>query len=286
MKPQVESFYDTATNTITHVVYDRIGGSAAVIDPVWDYDPKSGRTATHSVERVATFLREQQLQLSWILETHAHADHLSAAQYLRREFGGRIAIGAEISHVQGVFGKIFNLGHEFVADGRQFDHLLSDGERFLIGDLEGEAHAVPGHTPADIMYVIGDAAFIGDTMFMPDTGTARCDFPGGDARTLYRSIRHILSLPAETRLYLCHDYAPDDRAPQWQTTVAEQRRSNIHVHDGVDEDSFVAMRNRRDATLDMPVLITQSIQVNIRAGELPPAEGNGHHYLKIPVDLL
>lgn len=286
MQVQVESFFDAGTHTITHVVYDRTGGTAAVIDPVWDYDPKSGRTATHSIERVIAFLREQQLKLDWILETHAHADHLSAAQQLRREFGGRIAIGAEIRRVQDVFKGIFNLGPEFSADGQQFDYLFKDGEHFRIGGLEAEAIAVPGHTPADMMYVIGDTAFIGDTLFMPDTGTARCDFPGGDAHALYRSIRRILALPAETRLFLCHDYAPDDRAPQWQTTVAEQCKHNIHVHDGIDEDSFVAMRTQRDATLDMPVLITQSIQVNIRAGALPPAEDNGRHYLKIPVDAL
>lgn len=286
MQAQVESFFDTATHTITHVVYDHTGGTAAVIDPVWDYDPKSGRTATHSLERVIAFLRERQLKLDWILETHAHADHLSAAQHLRHAFGGRIAISAEIRRVQAVFKGIFNLGPEFTADGRQFDHLFEDGERFRIGDLEAQAVAVPGHTPADMMYVIGDTAFIGDTLFMPDTGTARCDFPGGDAHMLYRSIRRILALPAETHLFLCHDYAPDDRSPQWQTTVAEQRRHNIHVHDGIDEDGFVAMRTQRDATLDMPVLITQSIQVNIRAGALPPPEDNGKHYLKIPVDVL
>jgi glyoxylase-like metal-dependent hydrolase (beta-lactamase superfamily II) len=286
MHVQVESFFDEATYTISHVVYDQRGGIAAVIDPVWDYDPKSGRTTTHNVERIAAFLREHQLKLDWILETHAHADHLSAAQYLRREFGGRIAIGAEIRRVQNVFKDIFNLGPEFVADGQQFDHLFSNGERFHIGELEAHAIAVPGHTPADLMYVIGDAAFIGDTLFMPDTGTARCDFPGGDARMLYRSIQRILALPAATRLFLCHDYAPDDRAPQWQSTVAEQRRSNIHVHDGIDEESFIAMRQQRDATLDMPTLITQSIQVNIRAGQLPPAEDNGQHYLKTPVDVL
>lgn len=286
MQAQIESFYDTATHTITHVVYDRAGGTAAVVDPVWDYDPKSGRTATHNVERVAAFLREKQLRLDWILETHAHADHLSAAQYLRHEFGGRIGIGAEIRRVQTVFKNIFNLGSDFAPDGQQFDHLFADGEHFRIGELEAEVLAVPGHTPADVMYLLGDAAFIGDTLFMPDTGTARCDFPGGDARTLYRSIRRILALPEATRLFLCHDYAPDERAPQWQTTVAEQRRRNIHVHEGIAEDSFVAMREARDATLELPTLITQSLQVNIRAGALPPAEANGKHYLKMPVDVL
>ncbi|MDE2598502.1 MAG: MBL fold metallo-hydrolase [Rhodocyclaceae bacterium] len=286
MQAQIQSFFDPATHTITHVVFDREGGSAAVIDPVWDFNPHSGRTATHSVDQVADFLRGQRLRLEWILETHAHADHLSAAQHLRREFGGRIGIGARIQQVQDAFRRIYNLGDDFAADGRQFDHLFEDGERFRIGDLEAEAILVAGHTPADLMYLIGDAAFIGDTMFMPDTGTARCDFPGGDARALYRSIRRILALPEQTRLYLCHDYAPDERAPQWQTSVAEQRRANIHVHDGIDEDSFVAMREKRDATLDMPVLLIPSIQVNIRAGQLPPAEGNGRHYLKFPVDAL
>lgn len=286
MQAQVESFYDTATSTITHVVYDRAGGTAAVVDPVWDYDPKSGRTATHHVERIAAFLRAKQLRLDWILETHAHADHLSAAQYLRREFGGRIGIGAEIRRVQAVFKNIFNLGSDFTADGQQFDHLFADGEHFRIGELEAQVVAVPGHTPADVMYLLGDAAFIGDTLFMPDTGTARCDFPGGDARLLYRSIQRILALPEATRLFLCHDYAPDAREPQWQTTVAEQRSRNIHARQGIAEDDFVAMREARDATLELPTLITQSLQVNIRAGALPPAEDNGKHYLKMPVDVL
>jgi glyoxylase-like metal-dependent hydrolase (beta-lactamase superfamily II) len=286
MNPTVESFHDPATQTITHVVYDHRGGSAAVIDPVWDYDPKSGRTTTHSVERVAAFLREQQLTLDWILETHAHADHLSAAQYLRREFNSRIGIGAEIRHVQAVFKDIFNLGSEFAADGQQFDHLFADGERFHIGALEAGVIAVPGHTPADIAYVIGDAIFVGDTLFMPDTGTARCDFPGGDARKLYASIRRILSFPPSTRLFLCHDYPPEQRGPQWLCTVEEQRRDNIHVRDGISEADFVAMRTQRDSTLDMPTLIAQSIQVNIRAGELPPAEPNGRRYLKMPINVL
>ena len=286
MNPTVKSFYDSTTQTITHVVYDRRGGSAAVIDPVWDYDPKSGHTATHHVERVAAFLRENQLTLAWILETHAHADHLSAAQYLRREFASRIGIGAEIRNVQAVFKDLFNLGSEFAADGHQFDHLFADGERFSIGDLEAGVIAVPGHTPADIAYVIGDAIFVGDTLFMPDTGTARCDFPGGDARKLYASIRRILSFPPATRLFLCHDYPPEQRGPQWSCTVEEQRQDNIHVREGISEADFVAMRTQRDSTLDMPTLIAQSIQVNIRAGELPPAEANGRRYLKMPVDVL
>src|SRR5690606_7733848 len=286
MNPQIESFFDPVTHTISHVVFDCAGGSAAVVDPVWDFDPKSGRTATRQAERIAAFLREHKLKLEWILETHAHADHLSAAQYLRRHFGGRIAIGAEIRHVQQAFKDIFNLVPAFAADGSQFDHLFTDGEHFRIGALDARAIAVPGHTPADLMYLVGDAAFIGDTLFMPDTGTARCDFPGGDAHALYRSTRRIFALPDQTRLFLCHDYAPDDRAPQWKTTVAEQRARNIHVHEGVDEARFVALRRQRDATLDMPTLITQSIQVNIRAGELPPAENNGRHYLKIPLDVL
>lgn len=286
MKPNVESFFDPVTHTITHVVFDHVGGSAAVIDPVWDFDPNSGRTATHSVERVRAFLHDQKLRLEWILETHAHADHLSAAQHLRREFGGRVAIGEEICTVQGVFRDIYNLGGGFATDGTQFDYMFGDGEGFKIGNLEGQAIPVPGHTPADMMYLIGDAAFIGDTMFMPDTGTARCDFPGGDARTLYRSIQRILALPGDTRLFLCHDYAPDDRPPLWQTSVTEQRRANIHVHDGINEGDFVAMREKRDATLDMPVLLIPSIQVNIRAGHLPPSEDNGSCYLKIPIDTL
>ncbi len=287
MTAQISSFFDPATYTVTHVVYDQVGGQAAVVDPVLDYDPKSGRTSTTSADKVLAYVRAQGLTVQWILETHAHADHLSAAPYIKQQVGGKIAIGSHIRQVQAVFGKLFNLEPSFRTDGTQFDHLFEEGEIFHIGRLEGQALFVPGHTPADMAYRIGgDAVFVGDTLFMPDVGTARCDFPGGNAHTLYRSIRQLLDLPADTRLYMCHDYPPEGRGPTWVTTVAEQRAHNIHVHDGVDEDSFVAMRQARDATLDMPVLILPSVQVNIRAGEMPPPEGNGVTYLKIPVNAL
>jgi len=284
MKPLVQAFFDPPTWTVTYVVHD--GAACAIVDPVLDYDPKSGRTATVSADKVTAFVRSRGLKVQWILETHAHADHLSAAPYLRAQLGGRIAIGERIRTVQGVFKQLFNLEPGFRLDGSQFDHLFADGERFRIGQLEGEALHVPGHTPADMAYRIGDAVFAGDTLFMPDVGTARCDFPGGDARTLYRSVRRLLALPGETRLFMCHDYPPAGRDPQWQTTVAEQRARNIHIRDGVSEDEFVAMRTARDRTLDMPTLILPAIQVNIRAGELPPPEANGTSYLKIPLNAL
>ena len=287
MTAHISSFFDPATYTVTHVVYDQVGGQAAVVDPVLDYDPKSGRTSTTSADKVLAYVRAQGLSVQWILETHAHADHLSAAPYIKQQVGGKIAIGSHIRQVQAVFGKLFNLEPSFRTDGTQFDHLFEEGEIFHIGRLEAQALFVPGHTPADMAYRIGgDAVFVGDTLFMPDVGTARCDFPGGNAHTLYRSIRQLLDLPADTRLYMCHDYPPEGRAPAWVATVAEQRAHNIHVHDGVDEDSFVVMRQARDATLDMPVLILPSVQVNIRAGEMPPPEGNGVTYLKIPVNAL
>jgi glyoxylase-like metal-dependent hydrolase (beta-lactamase superfamily II) len=284
MKPNVQTFFDPATWTVTYVVHD--GASCAIVDSVLDYDPKSGRTATASADKVIGFVRSRGLKVQWILETHAHADHLSAAPYLRAQLGGRIAIGERIRTVQGVFKQLFNLEPGFRLDGSQFDHLFADGERFRIGQLEGEALHLPGHTPADMAYRIGDAVFAGDTLFMPDVGTARCDFPGGDARTLYRSVRRLLALPGETRLFMCHDYPPAGRDPQWQTTVAEQRARNIHISDGVSEDEFVAMRTARDRTLDMPTLILPAIQVNIRAGELPPPEANGTSYLQIPLNAL
>ena len=286
MKPQVQAFFDPATGTVSYVVYDARGGSAAIVDPVLDYDAKSGRTATRSVERLVAFVREQRLTVQWILETHAHADHLSAAPFLRAQLGGRIAIGEAIRTVQGVFKQIFNLEPEFRLDGSQFDHLFRDGERFRIGSLEAEAMHVPGHTPADVAYRIGDVVFVGDTLFLPDVGTARADFPGGDARTLYRSIRRLLALPGGTRLFVCHDYPPAGREPKWETTVAEERAANIHVKDGVEEDAFVALRTARDRTLDVPNLILPSIQVNVRAGQLPPPEANGVSYLKIPLNTL
>ena len=285
-QPQVQAFFDPATWTVTYVVFDHPGGHCAIVDPVLDYDPKAGRTRTTSAGKVVDFVRAQQLTVQWILETHAHADHLTAAHHLRDVLGGQIAIGAAITQVQKVFKGIFHLEPGFQADGRQFDHLFSDGEAFSIGSLQARALAVPGHTPACMAYQIGDAAFVGDTLFMPDVGTARCDFPGGNAHTLYQSIRRLLALPPATRLFMCHDYPPAGREPAWQTTVAEQRAGNIHVHDGVSEDEFVAMRKRRDATLDMPVLILPSVQVNIRAGDLPPKDGNGVAYLRIPLNAL
>lgn len=288
LKPQVQAFFDAPTWTVTYVVYDREGGHAAIIDSVLNYDHKSGRTRTTGADEVIAFVKAKGLKAQWILETHAHADHLSAAPYLRRHLGGRIGIGAGIDGVQKVFKGLFNLEPEFKTDGSQFDNLFQDGEAFEIGDLRARVMSVPGHTPACVAYVIGDAVFVGDTLFMPDVGTARCDFPGGNAHTLYRSVRKLLALPPQTRLFMCHDYPPlvdgRPRAVTWETTVAEQRERNIHVHDGVSEESFVKMRTERDATLEMPVLIMPSVQVNIRAGELPPAESNGVSYLKIPLN--
>lgn len=284
--PLVQSFFDPDTSTFTHVVYEHVGGHAAIVDPVLDFDPASGRTRHDSADAVIAFVREQGLTVDWILETHAHADHLSSAPYLQARLGGRIAIGEAIRRVQGVFKPIFNLEPGFATDGSQFDHLFSDGEVFHIGGLQAQAWHVPGHTPADLAYVIGDAVFVGDTLFPPDVGTARCDFPGGDAHALHRSIQRLLALPADTRLFMCHDYPVTDRAPLAMCTVGEQLRGNIHVHEGVGEAEFVAMRQARDATLSMPRLILPSIQVNVRAGRLPPPEADGRRYLKLPVDVL
>lgn len=286
MKPRIQAFFDEATWTVSYVVYDQPGGHCAIVDSVLDYDAKSGRTSTRSASRLIEFVQGHSLTVEWILETHAHADHLSAAHYLRKKLGGRIAIGAGITQVQDVFKGIFHLEPEFRPDGSQFDHLLHDGEAFPIGQLHAHALAVPGHTPACMAYQVEDAVFAGDTLFMPDVGTARCDFPGGNAHTLYQSVRKLLSLPPETRLFMCHDYPPTGRAAAWECTVQDQRAHNIHVHDGVTEAEFVELRQRRDATLDMPVLILPSVQVNIRAGELPPAEANGVSYLKIPLNAL
>lgn len=283
--PLVQSFFDPATGTYTHVVYDAPGGHAAVVDPVLDFDQKSGRTSHLRADEVIAFVRSQQLQVDWILETHAHADHLSAAPYLQQTLGGRIAIGAAIQRVQSVFKGLFHLEPEFATDGSQFDHLFHDGETFAIGRLTATAWHVPGHTPADMAFVVGDAVFVGDTMFMPDVGSARCDFPGGDAHQLYQSVRRILDLPPQTRLFMCHDYPPATRESQAMCTVADQRQGNIHVRDGISETEFVAMRQARDATLAMPNLILPSVQVNIRAGHLPPAESDGRHYLKLPVNV-
>ncbi len=285
-KPQVQGFFDPATWTVTYVVYEKEGGACAIIDSVLDYDPKSGRTRTTSADKVVEFVKQKQLKVDWILETHAHADHITAAPYLKQKLGGRTAIGDHITTVQKVFKGIFNLEHGFNTDGAQFDHLLKDDEVFSFGGLSGRTMYVPGHTPACVAYQIGDAVFVGDTMFMPDVGTARCDFPGGDAKTLYKSVKKILSLPEDTRLFMCHDYPPNERPIAFETTVSEQRQKNIHINDSISEAQFVEMRTKRDATLEMPVLILPSVQVNIRAGEMPPKDENGVSYLRIPVNAL
>jgi glyoxylase-like metal-dependent hydrolase (beta-lactamase superfamily II) len=293
MNPKVTAFFDEATFTVSYVVAEPApsqggGTHCAIVDSVLDYDPKSGRTSTASADEIIAFVRAGGLIVDWILETHAHADHLSAAPHLKAQFPeARTAIGAHISDVQAIFKKVFNAEEEFRTDGSQFDHLFEDGERFAIGAMEGHVMHTPGHTPACLTYVVGDAAFVGDTLFMPDYGTARADFPGGDAAVLYRSIRKVLALPAETRLFMCHDYlAPGRDTYAWETTVAEERANNVHIHDGVSEADFVAMRTARDKTLEMPVLILPSVQVNMRAGQLPPPEDNGISYLKIPVNAL
>ena len=286
MNPDITAFFDPATYTVSYIVADPTTHAAAIVDSVLDFDPNSGRTSKASADRLIEAVRARGLTIEWILETHVHADHLSAAPYLKETLGGRIGIGEHVRQVQKVFGKLFNAEPGFAPDGRQFDHLFTDGERFRIGALEAEVLHTPGHTPADLTYVIGDAAFIGDTLFMPDYGTARTDFPGGDARRLFGSIRRILDLPPATRLFTGHDYAPGGRGYAWESTVAEQRARNIHVHDGVGEDDFVALRTARDAKLDMPRRILPSVQVNMRAGHLPPPEDNGVRYLKLPLDRL
>jgi glyoxylase-like metal-dependent hydrolase (beta-lactamase superfamily II) len=286
-RPVVKSFFDEATFTATHVAHDPITLNAVIIDSVLDFDSSSGRTAKKSADAVISYVREKNLTIEWHLETHAHADHLSAAPYLQEVLGGKLAIGEQIKTVQQVFGKIFNFGPEFARDGSQFDRLFSDGDQFYLGNIPVICLHVPGHTPADLAYIIGDCAFIGDTLFMPDYGTARADFPGGDARQLFQSIRRLLALPEETKIYLCHDYkAPQRDRFVWETTIGAQKRANVHVHDGVNEDDFVDMRNKRDATLDLPTLILPSVQINVRGGHLPPAEENGVRYLKLPLDLL
>jgi glyoxylase-like metal-dependent hydrolase (beta-lactamase superfamily II) len=287
---QIEGFFDEATSTVSYIVLDQATMQCAIVDSVLNYDPKSGRTSHASADKLIARVRALGATVQWLLETHVHADHLSAAPYLQQALGGRTGIGQHITTVQKVFGALFNAGDDFAHDGRQFGHLFADGETFAIGALQARAIHTPGHTPACMTYVVEDgsqsAAFVGDTLFMPDYGTARCDFPGGDARTLYRSINKVLSLPPETKLCMCHDYRPGGRAAQFITTVAEQRKANIHVRNGISEDAFVAMRQARDATLDMPVLILPSVQVNMRAGELPPPESNGTRYLKIPLNVL
>jgi glyoxylase-like metal-dependent hydrolase (beta-lactamase superfamily II) len=291
---QVEGFFDPATWTVSYIVFDRKTRSCALVDSVLDFDPKSGRTAHTRADQLIKRVRELDAKVQWILETHVHADHLSAAPYLKETLGGQLGIGQHITPVQRVCGSLFNAGAEFARDGRQFDHLFADDESFSIGNLKARAMHTPGHTPACMTYVVSDgdgvsmelAAFVGDTLFMPDYGTARCDFPGGDARTLYRSINKVLSLPPETKLYMCHDYQPGGRDVQYISTVAEEREKNIHVRNGISEEEFVAMRQARDATLGMPTLILPSVQVNMRAGQLPEAEDNGRHYLKIPLNAL
>ncbi|OWT80194.1 MULTISPECIES: MBL fold metallo-hydrolase [unclassified Achromobacter] len=284
-RPEIHSFFDESTFTVSHIVVDPGTSTCAVIDSVLDYDAASGRTATRSVQRLIDFIQERALRVEWVLETHVHADHLSAAPLLNQRLGGRLAIGAHIDIVQDVFGKVFNAGTDFARDGSQFDHLFTDGEAFSLGHLHAVALHVPGHTPACMAYVIGNAVFVGDTLFMPDYGTARCDFPGGDAAALYRSIRRLMGLPDATRVFLCHDYkAPGRGRYVWETTIAAQRQDNLHVHDGVSEQDFVALREQRDAGLAMPRLILPSVQVNMRAGKLPEPESNGVRYLKIPLD--
>jgi len=285
MSPIVECFFDEVTNTATYVVREADGNSCAVIDSVLDYDAHSGRTSTTSADAVNKYIRENELSCEWILETHAHADHFSAAPYLRDKIGGKIAIGEHIPEIQRVFANIFNAGAAFEPDGSQFDELLKDGQKFHIGAMPVHVIFTPGHTPACVSYHIGDAVFVGDTLFMPDYGTARCDFPGGDAATLYSSIQKIFELPDKTRMFLCHDYKAAGRDMFiWETTIGIQKASNIHIHDGVTQADFVTMRNARDKTLGLPKLILPSIQVNMRAGELPPPEDDGHHYLKIPIN--
>ena len=283
--PKVTAFFDEPTFTISYVVTDEATRRCAIVDSVLDYDPASGMTATASADAIIAHVRAGGLTVDWILETHVHADHLSAAPYLKEALGGRIGIGFGITIVQEVFGKLFNAEPDFEATGRQFDHLFQDGEAFTIGGIAAKAMHTPGHTPACMTYLIGDAGFVGDTLFMPDFGTARCDFPGGDAHRLYRSIQKILALPGETRLFMCHDYkAPGRDDYAWESTVADERVRNIHVHEGVTEDAFVTMRTNRDATLAMPRLLLPSVQVNMRAGNLPPPEENGQRYLKIPLN--
>ena len=286
VRTTIEPFFDSATGTVSYIVWDTATRAAAIIDPVLDFEFRSGSTQTASAERIIQRVRDAGLSVQWILETHAHADHLSSARHIQGVLGGRIAIGENIRQVQAVFKKLYNLERTFLPDGSQFDHLFKDGEVFQVGRVPVTALLVPGHTPADMAYVLDGAVFVGDTLFMPDVGSARADFPGGDAATLYRSMRRILALPPETRLFVCHDYPPAGRGPQWETTVAQQRAMNIHVRDGIDEAQFVAMRTARDVTLEVPTLILPSIQVNVRAGRLPPPDDNGVSYLRIPLNAL
>lgn len=284
--PEVEAFYDPDTGTVTYLVIDPATNRAAVIDPVLDFDPRSAHTATRSADAVIARIRTRGVIVERLLETHVHADHLSAMPHVQQAVGGTSGIGARIDAVQQAFRTIFGFERGFPADGSQFDHLFADGEHFRLGSFDAEVLHTPGHTPACVSYRIGDALFVGDTLFMPDSGTARCDFPGGDAATLYRSIRRLLALPASTRMFICHDYRPGGRPAAWETTVGEQRAHNIHVRDGTDEAAFVAMRTARDRTLSMPVLIIPAVQVNIRAGAFPPPDPDGVRYLRVPIDVL
>ncbi len=286
IRTHIQPLFDPKTWTVSYVVIDVATKKVAVIDPVLDFDFKSGHTNTGAVDAVLAYLKTEGLSVQWILETHAHADHLPGARYLQEQVGGRIAISEHIREVQATFKKLYNLERTFLPDGSQFDHLFKDGEVFRIGETEATALLVPGHTPADMAYLVDDAVFVGDTLFMPDVGTARADFPGGDAHTLYRSMRRLLALPPVTRVFVCHDYPPQGREARWETTIAAQKASNIHVRDGISEEEFVAMRNARDATLEVPTLILPSIQVNVRAGQLPPADENGIAYLRIPLNVL
>ena len=287
MNPHVKAFFDEPTNTVSYVVREPEGKHCAIIDPVLDYDPKSGRTRTDSADTIINYVKEHDLEVDWLLETHAHADHLSAAPYIKNTVGGKTGVGEHIQEVQKVFAELFNVERGFQADGSQFDHLFADDEHFSIGKMKVRTLRTPGHTPACLTYIVGDAAFVGDTLFMPDYGTARADFPGGDARQLYRSIQHIFQLPGDTRLFMCHDYkAPGRDDYRWETTVVEERNNNVHVGEGSTEDKFVAMREARDKTLGMPTLILPSVQVNIRVGEFPPEEDNGVRYLKVPINQL
>lgn len=286
LKPEVTAFFDEPTNTISYVVKDPASNACAIVDSVMDIDYAAGRISYKSADEIIDFVKKHGLTVEWLIETHAHADHLSAAPYIQGKLGGKLGIGENIKIVQEVFGKIFNEGTEFQRDGSQFDRLFKDGDTYKIGNMTAFAMLTPGHTPACMTHVIGDAAFVGDTLFMPDGGTARADFPGGDARTLYRSIKRVLELPGETRLFMCHDYAPNGRPFKWETTVAEERANNIHVHDGISEEDFVRVREERDKTLDLPKLIIPSIQVNIRGGNLPPADESGKRHLKVPINEL
>ena len=284
--PQVQGFFDPATSTVSYIVHDPASGKAAIIDPVLDFTPRNGRTCTASADALLAYLAQHNLTAVWLLETHAHADHLSAAHYLREQTGAPIAIGAQITQVQAIFGALFEAA-DVAADGSDFDRLVAEGDELVLGGFTIHVLHTPGHTPACVTLLIGDAVFVGDTVFMPDYGTARADFPGGDARTLYRSIRKVLALPATTRLFTGHDYPPPERgAPAWEASVADHRANNRHVHDGIDEDAFVAMREARDATLEAPLLILPSLQVNIRAGAMPPASPGGHVYLRLPVNAI